>query len=518
MKRHGYLVQIVMIIFATCFLFACDQASGGEHGAGSIDAVRDATIRIVAKGSFVDPEVGTMLNTAGSGSGFIVDPSGIAVTNNHVVTGAALLTVYIGGEDTPYNARVLGVSECSDLAVIDIEGDGYPYLEWFDGDVNVGMDVFAAGFPLGDPEYSLTKGIISKEKTAGETPWSSVDQVLEHDAVINPGSSGGPLVTEDGKVVGVNYLKSAASQFVAAQYFAISSSKAQSLIQTLRSGQSVDSIGINGEAINNGEGLSGIWVSSVESGSPADNAGVKGGDIILSLEGLVLATDYTMSHYCDILRTHQADDVLTLSVLRFASQEVLEGQLNGRALESSYSFGTNLGPQVDAPLSGAEAAYQEFIKVTDFTKQLHVEIPKLWDDIDHGEWTEGIETIHAHIAASPDLIGLQNTREQPGVNFTLYNHSRVDSIDEMLKSGEQYYQDCSFVQQSEFQTSKFLGKFNLYQECGGPDGSMVISVYAEPREKPDAYMIWLQVQVLSEADLHALDRILQTIEVTDSLS
>ncbi|WP_343390223.1 serine protease [Candidatus Amarobacter glycogenicus] len=141
-----------------------------------------------------------MYNAAGRGSGFIIDPSGIAVTNNHVVTGAALLKVWVGGESQPRNARILGVSGGADLAVIDIEGDGFPYLDWYTGSVDVGLDVYAAGFPLGDPEYTLTRGIVSKARTSGETSWASVDDVIEHDATINPGNSGGPLLTSDGKL------------------------------------------------------------------------------------------------------------------------------------------------------------------------------------------------------------------------------------------------------------------------------------------------------------------------------
>jgi hypothetical protein len=100
---------------------------------------------------------------------------------------------------------VLGVSECSDLAVIDIEGEGYPYFEWHDGAINTGIDVYAAGFTFSDPEFTLTRGIVSKAEANGETPWASVDAVLEHDATINPGNSGGPLVGNNSKVVGVNY-------------------------------------------------------------------------------------------------------------------------------------------------------------------------------------------------------------------------------------------------------------------------------------------------------------------------
>src|SRR4030067_796471 len=81
--------------------------------------------------------------------------------------GGALLQVWGGGESEPRNARILGVSECSDLAVIDIEGGDFPYLDWHPGDINVGLEVYAAGFPLGDPECTLTKGIVSKAQTSG---------------------------------------------------------------------------------------------------------------------------------------------------------------------------------------------------------------------------------------------------------------------------------------------------------------------------------------------------------------
>ncbi|MCK4784472.1 MAG: serine protease, partial [Desulfobacteraceae bacterium] len=330
-KRYFIMSTFLLLVL---LLASCGSEGSGGLTVSTLEDVKGATVRVVAQGTFIDPQVGMIVNAAGSGTGFIIDQSGIVVTNNHVVTGAALLQVYVGGEDEPRNAKILGVSECSDLAVIDIEGEGYPALGWYEKEISSGMDVYAAGYPLGDPEYTLTKGIVSKEQTSGETPWSSVDHVIEHDATINPGNSGGPLVTADGEVVAVNYLKSAQGQFVAAQYFAIARDQAVPVIEELRAGIDVHSIGVNGEAVNNGEGLSGIWVASVKSGSAADVAGVKPGDIILSLEGLVLATDYTMADYCDILRTHDAGDVLSIEVLRFSTGEILKGQLNGRPLET----------------------------------------------------------------------------------------------------------------------------------------------------------------------------------------
>ena len=287
-----------------------EEAETAGGAAGSLEEVEAATIRIMSQGSFVDPEVGTMMNAPGQGSGFIIDPSGIAITNNHVVTGAAFLEVFLEGEDEPRNARLLGVSECSDLAVIDIEGEDFPYLEWYEGDLNVGQEIYVAGFPLfGNEEYTLTRGIISKEEADGETNWASVDHVLEVDATINGGNSGGPLVTGEGKVVGINYAGRADTR----QGFSISRDEALEVIDILRQGQDHHSIGINGQAVmSDDESIAGIWVASVASGSPADNAGVQAGDLITKLEGLVLATDGTMADYCNILRGNDAEDVFSI--------------------------------------------------------------------------------------------------------------------------------------------------------------------------------------------------------------
>jgi hypothetical protein len=202
-------------------------------------------------------------------------------------------------------------------------------LEWNDAPIQVGLEVYTAGFPLGEPEYTLTKGIISKESASGETNWASINSVLMHDATINPGNSGGPLIDVNGKVVGVNY----ATYKAADQYFAIGKDVAVPLVESLQGGQNIDSVGINGTAVVSEDGsLSGIWVSSVASGSTADKAGITGGDIITSVEGFPIATDGTMSDYCDILRTHDEGDAISIDVLRFSTAEYLSGQLNGPAL------------------------------------------------------------------------------------------------------------------------------------------------------------------------------------------
>lgn len=377
MKRYPFsallfLITLVLLVGLACGGSSTPQAPAVETVEQSVESeptdepptevpeealavknlqdVRGAVLQIEAQGTFVDPEWGEY-SGAGRGTGFIIDPSGIAVTNNHVVTGAALLKVWIGGDtSTSYNARVLGVSECSDLAVIDIEGEDFPYLEWYQKPIQVGLEVYTAGFPLGEPEYTLTKGIVSKESTSGETNWASVDSVIMHDATINPGNSGGPLIDASGKVVAVNY----AAYKEADQYFAIARDVAMPIVDTLRGGNDVDSVGINGTAVVSDDGtLSGIWVSSVKSGSPADKAGLMGGDVLTTLEGFPIAADGTMSDYCDIIRTHSPQDTLSMEVLRFSTEEYLEGQLNGRVLSvvDTFTLDVDTGeqPEGDAP-------------------------------------------------------------------------------------------------------------------------------------------------------------------------
>ena len=82
-----------------------------------------------------------------------------------------------------------------------------------------------------------------------------------------------------------------------------------------------------------------MWVSGVASGSPADDAGIEGGDIITSMEGVTLGADGTLADYCDVIRSHDGDAALSVEVLRFATGEVLRGQLNAEPLEVAATFG-----------------------------------------------------------------------------------------------------------------------------------------------------------------------------------
>lgn len=467
----------------------------------SLDDVQSAIVRIVAEGSFIDPQVGQQVNVAGSGSGFIIGEDGLAVTNNHVVTGAAFIEVFVGGESDPRNARILGVSECSDLAVIDIDGDGYNYLDWYDGDLSVGTDVYTAGFPLGDPEFTLTRGIISKARADGDTNWASVDYVLEHDATINPGNSGGPLVTGDGAVVGINYAGASSTN----QYFAISRDEALPIIDSLAQGTDVTSLGINGQAVAfDAEGIYGVWVSSVESGSPADRVGILPGDVITALEGLVLGVDGTLADYCDILRSNSPDDVLAVEVLRSSTEEYLEGRINDSPLELAFSFAEEL--EDEAPVAGT--SYSGYMSVQDDSGVVTVDVPVEWSDLD-GRPRE----LGPSITAATSVEGFYGDWVTPGVEVFAtrdYSAADVDLVLDLLADGL----DCAVPgERQTYEDPLYTGKWQLHESCGGTDTSLLYVVSAPASGD---FLIVVLVQVVTAADFEAADRILNTFVVDES--
>jgi serine protease Do len=498
---------------ATATATPTPESGGGapNNPVTSLEGVKGAVIQIEANGTFLDPEVGQLDNAAGRGSGFFIDPSGLAVTNNHVVTGAAFLKVWVGGnKEDVKNAKVIGVSECSDLAVIQVLGiDSVPFLKWYSGDIQPGLDIYAAGFPLGDPEYTLRKGIVSKAKADGDTSWASVDSVIEHDAATNPGNSGGPLVTPDGQVVAINYAGDEAGQ-----RFAVSEVEAMKVLDQLREGKNVTSIGVNGIAVNDGKGISGIWVSSVESGSAADNAGVKPGDVITRLEGLVLSTDGTMADYCDILRSHNPGDVLSVQVLRFSTKEILEGQLNGRALAVTSSFG-DVAPDTGDGQTPAEDDYPAYQTVTDESGTLSMEVPEAWSDFRGGSWGRNGETVGVGMNASPDvkkwLEGFAVSGVFIGASKSLVSLGVEKLLDE--ESGFQKEQ-CTYSGRRDFDDGVHVGKFDVFEKCGGGDASAIVLV-ATPQD--ESYILAINVTVLNDRDIKAADRVVSSFKVLKPL-
>lgn len=333
-------------------------ACAGSGAVSSLDGVASATIRIEVDGIVVEPEEGETSND-GTGSGFFISADGQAVTNNHVVAGAENIAVFIGADPEPYEASVVGVSECNDLALIDVAvDDEVPYLEWFTGDIRAGLDVYSAGFPLGDPEFTLTRGVVNKAQASDPilVTTADVDRTIEHDANIQEGSSGGPLVDANGRVVGVNYAATGDTYGVTEQFFAIAADAAKPVVERLRNGDD-ESLGLNtsyfaeelpdelpGEGPDaspdaaDPAGPSGLWVAGVTEGSPAARAGIEPGDVLTTMNGIELGVDpdddepdldgRLFAAYCGVIRS-AGNGPIAVEVVRTPTGEVLSKEVNG---------------------------------------------------------------------------------------------------------------------------------------------------------------------------------------------
>jgi serine protease Do len=223
----------------------------------------------------------------GAGSGFVIDPSGIIVTNNHVVGHAAKIVVsFSDGRELP--ARVLGSDELTDVSVIKVSAPGpLPYVAWGDSDrMEVGDWILAAGNPFG-LGGSITAGIVSaRGRDIGAGPF---DDFLQLDAAINPGNSGGPTFNMDGQVIGMNTAIVSPTNGSVGIGFAIPSAIVMRIVADLRAKGRIDR-GWLGVAVQDGPadaagGVQGVTVANVERSGPAGRSGLKAGDLVLAVNG-----------------------------------------------------------------------------------------------------------------------------------------------------------------------------------------------------------------------------------------
>jgi serine protease Do len=470
----------------------------------SIDALPGAVLQIETTGTFRDPFDGSQFGV-GAGSGFIIDPSGIALTNNHVVTGADTVTAYVGANRAEHPAEVLGVSECSDLAVIRIKGgERFPYLDWYEGDIKPGLEIYVAGFPLGDPEFTLTRGIVSRAHGVIDEYWASVDDSIEHDANTNPGNSGGPVVTDDAQVVAIHYAGNEETR----QSFAISRDEALRVLPQLEADRDVAAFGVNGQAIAPDAGLSvtqGIWVSSVEPDSVADEAGILPGDTIVKLDGAKMAVTGTMKEYCDVLRAHQQGDAVPITVYREDSRETLSAELNGVPLKPGFSFSTELG---NGPPEDPTAL--EFGHAMSESGALSFESPDSWQDELEQAWSFGGAEVGPGLIESTDVSAFKGGWRTPGV-YVAASSSIGRTVDEILDADRSRFEkSCEHGGRASFVRGGYAGKYDLWTGCDGSDAKF-LTIAASPND--GSHVVYVQFQGVSDDDLAVLDRILATLEV-----
>jgi S1-C subfamily serine protease len=229
----------------------------------------------------------------GSGSGFIITPDGYVVTNSHVVEGASSIEVTLA-DGTSYTAEVVGQDPATDIALLRVAGSGLPMAVLGDSDkLRVGQLAIAVGNPLGF-QSTVTAGVISAlGRSLRSRTGRLIENVIQTDAALNPGNSGGPLVDSRGAVVGIN---TAIIQFAQGICFAIPVNTMRWVVtQLIREGKVVRGfLGIAGQTVPLPVRVvryfqlghdSGVQVVDVTPASPAHRAGLKEGDVIISLAG-----------------------------------------------------------------------------------------------------------------------------------------------------------------------------------------------------------------------------------------
>ena len=266
------------------------------------------------------------------GSGFILDEAGHVVTNNHVVAGATGFEVELY-DGTVVPATLVGADAFSDIAVLRLDlsnGATVPgTLPLGDSEaVRVGDQVIAIGTPLGEYTNTVSTGIVgAKDRALDTSAGYQIEDLIQHDAPVYEGNSGGPLLNMNGEVVGINTAKAASTMISSVDpdiAFAISINSVKDLIQELIATGEVARpyLGIEGRPLIEGHG-----VLAVAADSPADEAGLERGDVITEVDGQPVDADNPLAN---LLYEHDPGDQISLTIDRNGAETELTVTLDER--------------------------------------------------------------------------------------------------------------------------------------------------------------------------------------------
>ena len=254
------------------------------------------------------------LRLAGSGSGFIFSSDGLIFTNHHVVTGAEKIMVSLLNENE-IEAALIGKDPDTDLAILKIYSEGYSSARLGDAStLQIGQFVIAIGNPLGY-QHTVTTGVVSALGRSMRAPSGLiVDNVIQSDAALNPGNSGGPMITTDGEVVGVNTAFITGAQGLS---FSVDINTAKEVAsQLIKNGKvfkaylgfMLQEVTINPKILRHYHlpNQKGLFVTSIEPESPAGRSQIKEGDIIVSFN------EKPINSLHELFRELTRKDILTM--------------------------------------------------------------------------------------------------------------------------------------------------------------------------------------------------------------
>lgn len=308
--------------------------------------INPSVVSVVTKSALQSFYGFTVGQSEGSGSGFVVSADGYIVTNKHVVDGQSSLSVVLN-DGSEHDATVIATDPFNDIAVIKIDATGLTPVEPGNSDnLQIGQTVIAVGNAFGEYQNTVTTGIISgKDRSVTAGVGLSADEkltgLLQTDAAINPGNSGGPLLDLEGQVVGMNTAIASTSGSSAGIGFALPVntfwSAVESAIKTgkiVRPGLGVRYIQINkamaeannltvqyGALVAKGQ-LSGE--DAVVAGSPADKAGIKEGDILLTINDQQITTDQPLA---SLVAQYKVGDEVTIKLQRDGKERTITAKL-----------------------------------------------------------------------------------------------------------------------------------------------------------------------------------------------
>ena len=280
---------------------------------------------------------------SGAGSGVIISSDGYILTCAHVVDGASTITVTIGDKD--YTATLVGEDTTSDIAVIKIEADGLtPATVGNSDSLKVGQSVMAVGNPLGELGGTVTGGMISAlNRSVTIQGSSSVNtmSLIQMDASVSPGNSGGGLFNMNGELVGIVNAKSSSSD-AEGLGFAIPINDAIKVAQELLENGYVTGrpyLGITYLAVTDAQTASqlgvnayGVYVVEVVKGGPAEKAGLQAGDRIVSVDGTEIASKDDLG---TLMQEHAAGDTLSITIARDGQMQTVNVTLGEKTASNS---------------------------------------------------------------------------------------------------------------------------------------------------------------------------------------